>query len=84
MDGTTARSSTLGFFACVALAASGALGATVNLSATKDASIFNEATAFAVNPGKGEAGAKSGRPVRRELRVESLLDEVSAVLVGLT
>jgi hypothetical protein len=46
--------------------------------------IFNEATAFAVNPGKGEAGAKSGRPVRREQRVERLLEEARIVLGGLT
>ena len=46
--------------------------------------IFNEATAFAVNPGKGEAGAKSGRPVRREQRVERLLEEARTVLGGLT
>jgi hypothetical protein len=45
--------------------------------------IFNEATAFAMNPEKGEAGAKPGRPVRREQRVERLLEEARSVLVGL-
>ena len=32
--------------------------------------ILSEATAFAVSPGKGQAGAKNSRPERREQRVE--------------
>jgi hypothetical protein len=45
--------------------------------------IFSEATAFAVNPGKGDAGAKPGRPIRREHRVEPLLEEAKTALAGL-
>jgi hypothetical protein len=44
--------------------------------------ILSEASAFAVNPRKGEAGAKASRPVRREQRVEPLLEEAKAALSG--